>query len=140
MSVPLAEVRQVYELIQQIEGKINRLVSQRPEIERTKVESLQLNQLLMQTVGLMRQVGLADDLTTAIMRVQTMITALHAMNRAMTLVLAGSGPVGWLMLGISAVGLGLAITPPRDPTSYGTATSLSMASYQMEEQEAHEIL
>lgn len=111
----LAEARQLYNLLRQVNQKLDVVESKTKEAQdevtklRLNVHDVQL--LLSQTASLMRRMGLGEDILRAYYHIQSIITAINSLRTAIFALQVGAGPVGWLALGIAGVSMATVLQP-----------------------------
>jgi len=68
----------------------------------TQLEKVQV--LLYGTLGILRRLGLPEEVDSAILKIQRIIAALNMLRLALYAVEMASGPVGWAMAGVGIAG------------------------------------
>lgn len=76
------------------------------QVETTKmVDQLKKVQILLYgTLGILRRLGLPEEVDSAIMKIQRIIAALNMLRLALYAVEMASGPMGWTVAGIGIAG------------------------------------
>lgn len=59
--------------------------------------------LLYRTLGLIRRLGLPEDMEQAVVLVQRLISAMNQLRLAAIALQVASGPIGWALAAVSAV-------------------------------------
>lgn len=67
-----------------------------------------LEMLLYRALGLLKRLGLPENVEDAIIRVQRMVMTIRLLHSAMIALQAASGPIGWALAAVGIVSGGLA--------------------------------
>jgi len=104
--VPLAEAKQLYELLLQIEGQLD-TVEKRAEKTGFAVEKV--STVLQGTIRILRMMNLGEEYNQILMKLQRVILLLNMTRTAMLAVNAASmtGPAGWIVAGMGITTLAL---------------------------------
>jgi len=70
-------------------------------VEKAYENVRKLQTVIFRVMGLMRRMGLSEDIDAAINKIQTAITLLNQYRLTLAAAQAASGPLGWALLGIS---------------------------------------
>ncbi len=73
------------------------------DVEKCSTQIRQMEALLYRTIGLIRRLGLPEDIENAITRIQRLIMTVRIAHAAMIALHAASGPVGWALAGVGIV-------------------------------------
>ena len=72
-------------------------------VEKAYENIRRLQTVLYRALGLLRSMGLPEDVDAAIREIQNLIMILNQLRLTMIAVQAASGPIGWAMAGISTI-------------------------------------
>jgi len=96
----LAEVREIYNLLREIEGKMNEVDQHKADTEKA---IMSLNQAILLTnrlFSLLKRMGLPENVTQTAMIIQQLIGLFRYFELVMVGIQAGMGPVGWMLLAL----------------------------------------
>jgi len=101
----LAEARQLYETLEKSVELTRKLEQQ---TQRTSPKLSQAISLAYGLLSIFKRMGLPDDVEAGISRVMRLISVLNMLRTSMIALEAASGPIGWALAAIGAVGTVLA--------------------------------
>ncbi len=73
------------------------------ETSKTYSEIRKLELLLYRTLGLVRRLGLPEDIEQGIVRIQRLITTVRVAHAAFIALHTAAGPIGWALAGVGVV-------------------------------------
>ena len=79
-------------------------------IEDAYEEIRRLQTVLYRIMGLLRRMGLPEEIDEAIAKIQRLITILNTLRLTIAALHAAAGPIGWLLAGVSMITTGATIS------------------------------
>ena len=73
------------------------------DVSKTMTEIRRLEILLFRSIGLLRRLGLPEDIEQGIVRIQRLIMAVRLAHAALIAMQAAAGPIGWALAGVGIV-------------------------------------
>lgn len=79
------------------------------DVEGMEIGLLRISAALYGIIGILRRMGLPEDVDAVVTRLQRVISMLIMLRTSYMLAMAATGPVGWAMAGVGIVGTALTI-------------------------------